>query len=196
MRRCVLSAANTCPIGNIPLGGQRASIRQFEEIPGPTTFSRLFDKNRRTLFRRNSAISDYFDWLVELHNRYGSIVKVHRGFGRGYIVHIFDPEDARKVFAADGRQPLIVPLQETTQRYREMKGMNPGLGNLNGDEWYRLRSSVQQAMMRPQAVHKYLPYTNEVAAALVNHIREEAKKNKGEVSFREIAGRYRINNSA
>ncbi|KJH46836.1 hypothetical protein DICVIV_07111 [Dictyocaulus viviparus] len=39
-------------------------------------------------------------------------------------------EDARKVFAADGRQPFIVPLQETTQRYREMKGMNPGLGNL------------------------------------------------------------------
>ncbi|PIO59038.1 hypothetical protein TELCIR_19510, partial [Teladorsagia circumcincta] len=40
------------------------------------------------------------------------------------------PEDARQVFASDGRQPFIVPLQETTQRYRQMKGMNPGLGNL------------------------------------------------------------------
>ncbi|KAK6737262.1 hypothetical protein RB195_019762 [Necator americanus] len=76
------------------------------------------------------SIAQYYDWLVDLHKHYGPIAKVDQGFGRGCVVHVFNPEDAREVFASDGRQPFIVPLQETTQKYREMKGMNPGLGNL------------------------------------------------------------------
>ncbi|VDK83141.1 unnamed protein product [Cylicostephanus goldi] len=77
-----------------------------------------------------------------------------------------------------------------------MKGMNPGLGNLNGDEWYRLRSSIQQVMMRPQAVQKYLPYTNEVAAALVDHIKNEMLKGDGEVDMRKVAGRWALESAA
>ncbi|KHJ94332.1 hypothetical protein OESDEN_05737 [Oesophagostomum dentatum] len=154
----------------------------------------------RTLFRSKRSISNYYDWLVDLHQRYGPLVKVNQGLGRGYVVHVFDPEDARQVFATDGRLPFIVPLQETTQRYREMKGMNPGLGNLNGDEWYRLRSSIQQVMMRPQAVQnahfRYLPYTNEVAAALVDHVQNEGEHSGGEVDMRKVAGRWALEAAA
>ena len=39
-------------------------------------------------------------------------------------------EDSRTVFQSDGKNPHIVPLQETTQQYRKMRGQNPGLGNL------------------------------------------------------------------
>ncbi|EPB79790.1 unspecific monooxygenase [Ancylostoma ceylanicum] len=191
-------ASSACPVAGVSANAKAKCARPFEEIPGPTISSRLFGKNR-VLFRSRHSIAHYYDWLVDLHKRYGPIVRVNQGFGRGYVVHVFDPallrnasqlpEDSRQVFASDGRQPFIVPLQETTQRYREIKGMNPGLGNLNGDEWYRLRSSIQQVMMRPQAVQKYLPYTNEVAAALVDHIRGESVRNNGNVDMRKVAGR-------
>ncbi|WKX97369.1 hypothetical protein Q1695_013207 [Nippostrongylus brasiliensis] len=171
-------------------------VRPFSEIPGPNVLSRIRNLNRSFL-KGMRSVAEYQDWLVALHNRYGSIVKVKQVFGGDPVVHVFDPEDARKVFASDGRQPFIVPLQETTQRYRQMKGMNPGLGNLNGDEWYRLRSSIQQVMMRPQAVQKYLPFTVEVANGLVDHIRKESEKSaNGEVDMRQIAGRWALETAA
>ncbi|EYC08569.1 hypothetical protein Y032_0065g3618 [Ancylostoma ceylanicum] len=187
-------ASSACPVAGVSANAKAKCARPFEEIPGPTISSRLFGKNR-VLFRSRHSIAHYYDWLVDLHKRYGPIVRVNQGFGRGYVVHVFDPEDSRQVFASDGRQPFIVPLQETTQRYREIKGMNPGLGNLNGDEWYRLRSSIQQVMMRPQAVQKYLPYTNEVAAALVDHIRGESVRNNGNVDMRKVAGRWALDSA-
>ena len=82
---------------------------------------------------------------MELHDNYGNIVKENLGAGKGYVVHVYDPgklyflfhfefvenlEDSRTVFQSDGKNPHIVPLQETTQQYRKMRGQNPGLGNL------------------------------------------------------------------
>ena len=47
-------------------------------------------------------------------------------------------------------------MQETTQIYREQKQMSLGIGNTNGEEWYRLRSNAHHRMLRPKEVRGIL----------------------------------------
>ncbi|KAK6031947.1 hypothetical protein OSTOST_01881 [Ostertagia ostertagi] len=96
MKRSALVAASsiasptTCPVNaSTATATQATDARPFQEIPGPNLFARLFGKNR-SLFRSKRSIANYFEWLVDLHKRYGPLVK----------------EDARQVFASDGRQAL------------------------------------------------------------------------------------------
>ncbi|XP_023703476.1 probable cytochrome P450 CYP44 isoform X3 [Cryptotermes secundus] len=69
---------------------------------------------------------------------------------------------------------------ETAQLYRQTRGMSLGLGNVNGDEWYRLRSAVRQMMLRRREVHYYLPLVQEVATDFVKHIIRKRGEN-GEI---------------
>ena len=43
-------------------------------------------------------------------------------------------------------------------------------GCSNGEEWYRLRSSVQQLMMRPKNMTFFLPAADPIAVDFVRHV--------------------------
>lgn len=167
--------------------------RQFSEIPGPRELPIIGNSGSFKYAVRSDSrtVEGYNHHLEEMYHKYGKIVKENLGFGRKHVIHLFDPADAQTVLAADGKTPFIVPLQETTQKYREMKGMNPGLGNLNGPEWYRLRSSIQHAMMRPQSVQTYLPFSQKVSEELVKHVTEEQVR-YGHVNMQKVAGRWSL----
>merc|ERR1719158_2560069 len=102
--------------------------------------------------------------LRDMFRMFGPLVRERLG-GKD-IVHVFDPEDIKSVYNVEGKWPVVPPLQETTAMYREQKEMSLGLGNTNGEEWYRLRSNSQQRMLRPREVAHYLPSVDKIAGEL------------------------------
>ena len=92
--------------------------------------------------------------------------------------------------------PIIPPLQETTKMYRAQKQMSLGLGNTNGDEWYRLRSNSQQRMLRPREVRQHLPKVNEIADDFVSRLDRIRYGINGEVNdLRLEVGRWSLENA-
>lgn len=70
----------------------------------------------------------YHKVLQQLNNQYGPLVK--QQLGSETLVHVFDPDDAKTVYQAEGKWPQVSPLQETVQLYRKKRGLSLGLGNL------------------------------------------------------------------
>ena len=70
--------------------------------------------------------------------------------------------------------------------------MNCILSDRNGEEWYRLRSAVQQMMMRPKEVTVYLPSVEQVVNDFIEHIKT-IKNTRGEIhNFRLEAAKWNL----
>lgn len=62
----------------------------------------------------------------------------------------------------------------------------------NGEEWYKLRSAVQQMMMRPRAVTVYLPFVNEVADDFITHLGAIMDKNGHVPNLRNEISKWNV----
>jgi len=51
----------------------------------------------------------YHEALLAMHRRYGPLVRER--IGRKTIVHVFSPDDIQTVYAAEGKWPVVPPLQ-------------------------------------------------------------------------------------
>lgn len=150
----------------------------FEDIPGPPRvplWGNLLQYKLRVYDWRQ-----YHKVLCQLHTKYGPIVREDLG-PYNTVIHLFDPDDARAVYATEGRSPIIKPLQETVKLYRQKKDKSPGLGNTNGEEWYRLRSAVRHLMLQPREVSQYLPEVDDATNQFVSRIKSSLDSH-GEVA--------------
>lgn len=151
----------------------------FNKIPGPLVLPIWGNLYQYKFGIYN--ILEYHNVLPLLYKKYGPIVK--EKYGKETIIHVFEPEDARTVYRNEGESPRTVPLQETIQLYRERKGMSLGLGNMNGDDWYRLRKAVRHLMLRPKDVQHFLPKLDLLGNDMIERISEDKHPQNHEVSI-------------
>jgi len=67
------------------------------------------------------------DTILERFRRYGPIYR--ETITGETVVHLLDPDYIQTVYHNEGKIPHLVPLMETTQMYRRLRHMSPGLGN-------------------------------------------------------------------
>ena len=81
--------------------------------------------------------------------------------------------------------------------YREQKNMSLGLGNTNGEEWYKLRSNCIQRMLRPEEVSHHLPNVDRTAKLFLDRICQESHKHPDNQvpKLRELIGRWSLENA-
>lgn len=131
---------------------------------------------------------------MDRHKEYGKIMK--ETIAGSTVVHLFDPDYIRAVFQAEGKFPHVAPLMETTQLFRQQRGIAPGLGNSNGEEWYKLRSAVQQMMMRPKAVTVYLPEVEKVADDFIERLKSIRVESKLIPKLRNEIAKWNVKSAA
>eukprot|EP00094_Tigriopus_californicus_P000302 TCALIF_00292-PA protein Name:"Similar to cyp-44A1 Probable cytochrome P450 CYP44 (Caenorhabditis elegans)" AED:0.20 eAED:0.20 QI:0/0/0/1/0.6/0.33/6/0/425 len=170
------------------------ATQALARIPGPSTYPLIGN-----LYQYNNWVGPfnkfkYHEALQSLYRTYGPVVK--QSIGGRVIVHVFEPSDIQCVYSQEGKWPLVPPLQETTQMYRQQKQMSLGLGNTNGAEWYRLRANSQQKMLRPKEVQFHLPVVNQIAQDLALRINRIRYTTSEVNDLRLEIGRWSLENAA
>ncbi|XP_064638363.1 probable cytochrome P450 CYP44 [Lineus longissimus] len=185
----VASSSTTAATFN---SAQDSSAKRFDEIPGPkglpfigTLLDYRIGQYRPTTFHKA---------LLDRHKQYGKIFK-QKIMGRT-TVHLLDPEFYRVWFQSEDKTPHIVPLLEPVKIYRKKRNFAAGLGNSNGEEWYKVRSAIQQLMMRPKEVTEFFHMAEGVATDFLERIRRIRDKN-GEVgNFLNEAKKWTLETSS
>ncbi|KAG1654747.1 Cytochrome P450 CYP12A2 [Nymphon striatum] len=103
----------------------------------------------------------------DLHQKYGSIVRLKLGHD---IISTTDPEDVKKIFAAEGKYPQRPPF-EALQLYRRQCNESQGLIVGSGEEWVRLRQAVNW-ILHPKSPEKYVDQQIEVSNDFITRIRK------------------------
>jgi len=151
-----------------PITTEYSLAKPFEHIPGPSFYSIMwrFTKTPELKQKVHVLFKEYFD-------TYGHIFMFHiPGLGpRPFIQH---PEDAKTMLAHDGKYPIEAGFDFWVYyRNKLKKDLFPETGGLvgsHGEEWYKVRSIVQQDMLRPKSAMFYIESIEQISQELVDLI--------------------------
>ncbi|XP_050733454.1 probable cytochrome P450 49a1 [Eriocheir sinensis] len=148
--------------------------RPATEIPGPRAFP-IVGSLPFIMTDKNFDSKRFHKYWASLIERYGPIVRLVNP-GLGAVVAVANPEDCEKINRASTDQPQRTPLTSLkhlrdnwTDNYFEKRS---GILGENGDEWWRVRSRVQNAMMKPMVVREYLAEMDDVTLTFMDRIQE------------------------
>ena len=154
--------------------GSSQTVKPLSEMPSPPSWPIL--GHLPLIMKDKLNMDKMFQRLREEH---GDIYRMTVPGGMGTIVVLFRPEDIKKLYTSDGKTPHIQGFEffehvrRTTMKDRYT---NPGLIS-NGEEWYEIRTKVQQDMMRPKSALYYISDLEDIAKEFAEKINNVKDKN-------------------
>ncbi|XP_059176958.1 probable cytochrome P450 12a5, mitochondrial [Physella acuta] len=141
-------------------------VKPFEEIPGPRGLYSLPYIGSVLHFKPFGKYTPQtIDKLFEnLHERYGSVVRVQ--LGRTYVL-VENPKDIETVFRNEGKYPYRLPI-DIYKFVCEKNGYKPTLSQTQGEAWHALRTPANKSLMKADSAYHYLVPQNAVADDFVN----------------------------
>ncbi|KAG8236837.1 hypothetical protein J437_LFUL017121 [Ladona fulva] len=166
-------------------------VKPFSQIPGPPSLPIL---GTSYLYRFGKyQITKYHEALKDLHRKYGPVFR--QNWAGQEVIHVFDLEDVKTVLHGAGKTPVVPPIQEGSRIYRLKKNHSVGLGNLNGDEWYEMRSAVQQIMLKPKEVQHYLPKADGISKHFVERMLKQRTAEGHMNDFHNLTSKWFLENA-
>jgi len=153
-------------VQNEPFETEFSSAKPFRDIPGPSFLSMIwqFTKKPELKLKIQILFKQYFE-------TYGPIFNIYIP-GLGDRIFIQNPEDAQTLLKNDGNYPIEAAFDFWVYyRNNLKKDMYPESGGLvgsHGKEWYKVRSKVQQDMLRPKSAMFYIDSIANISEELVD----------------------------
>ena len=147
------------------------AAKPFKEMPGPSYVKAIwpFLKDPSLKLRMDQVMKGFFE-------EYGPIHKF-KVPGLPTQVMIKDPKDAQKLLSLENKNP-IQPGFDFWVYYRnhlkkDIFTETGGLIGNHGEEWWRVRSLVQQDMLRPKSAMFYLASIEEISLELADKMEDD-----------------------
>ncbi|GIY74220.1 probable cytochrome P450 49a1, partial [Caerostris darwini] len=163
------------------------NAKPFSSVPAPPRLPLI---GHLHLFRKRGPYSfeRLYDAYAELYTKYGPIVRLDLGIK---MLLLFRPEDIAMLFADTNELPQR-PLFEALRHYRlKRKDLYScaGLTTENGEEWWRLRQSVQ-FLMQPTFSKSYFSHQEQIADDFGEFINRKKDQNGIVQNFLQDIYRY------
>jgi len=161
--------------------------KPFAEMPSPPAWPLI--GHLPLVTKEQLRIDKLFERLRESH---GDIFKVYVP-GQGNMVVIFRPEDIQTLYANDGVIPIIPGFDMFEfVRKTSLKSRYESAGLINNTEdWYDVRTKVQQDMMRPKSALYYINEMEDIAVELADKI-QNIKDKDGMLNPSDVVHQYAL----
>lgn len=158
-----------------------ASIRPFEEIPGPRALPVVGNTWLIPWIGKFQLDRLHVTGMKALQT-YGKLVRFPLS-SKLSALYVFDPQDIECVFHHEGRSPMRLSHQ-ALEKYRLERPAyynNGGLLPTNGPNWNKLRSVLQKPLNIPQVAYSYIPKMQAVTDDFIEQLQDDVMLADGRV---------------